>query len=56
MQDKAGVKRVVWRRSRMVLNGLRRTNITEDIPFLAVSRSLGKALMLHEIVFDFLEN
>ena len=41
--DKAGVKRVAWRRPKFVQTGPVRRNVEmEDVPFLAVSRSLGQ--------------
>jgi protein phosphatase 1D len=38
---KAGVSRVVWKRPRLVKGLRRRSIVTDNIPFLAVARSLG---------------
>lgn len=41
---KSGVNRVVWKRPRLTHNGpVRRSTVIDQIPFLAVARSLGKA-------------
>lgn len=40
---KSGVNRVVWKRPRLTHNGpVRRSTVIDQIPFLAVARSLGK--------------
>lgn len=39
---KSGVNRVVWKRPRLTHNGpVRRSTVIDQIPFLAVARSLG---------------
>lgn len=54
---KSGVNRVVWKRPRLTHNGpVRRSTVIDQIPFLAVARSLGKDgsmivhLSLHKIM------
>lgn len=40
--SKAGVQRVVWNRPKLSHKGpIRRSTVTDKIPFLAVARSLG---------------
>lgn len=40
--SKAGVQRVVWNRPKLNHKGpIRRSTVTDKIPFLAVARSLG---------------
>lgn len=40
---KSGVNRVVWKRPRLTHNGpVRRSTVIDQIPFLAVARSLGE--------------
>ena len=46
VQDKAGVLRVVWSRASLDHQGpIRRNTELTDIPFLAVARSLGNAIL-----------
>lgn len=48
---KSGVNRVVWKRPRLTHNGpVRRSTVIDQIPFLAVARSLGKddSMILHK--------
>lgn len=55
---KSGVNRVVWKRPRLTHNGpVRRSTVIDQIPFLAVARSLGKGdriyiyiLYVHKII------
>lgn len=43
VMKKSGVNRVVWKRPRLTHNGpVRRSTVIDQIPFLAVARSLGK--------------
>lgn len=43
IMKKSGVNRVVWKRPRLTHNGpVRRSTVIDQIPFLAVARSLGK--------------
>lgn len=43
---KSGVNRVVWKRPRLTHNGpVRRSTVIDQIPFLAVARSLGKSVV-----------
>lgn len=56
---KSGVNRVVWKRPRLTHNGpVRRSTVIDQIPFLAVARSLGKdsnlILGLMSIIFLFI--
>lgn len=42
---KAGVQRVVWNRPKPTHKGpIRRSTVTDKIPFLAVARSLGESI------------
>lgn len=43
VMKKSGVNRVVWKRPRLTHNGpVRRSTVIDQIPFLAVARSLGE--------------
>lgn len=51
VMKKSGVNRVVWKRPRLTHNGpVRRSTVIDQIPFLAVARSLGKDdhMILHK--------
>lgn len=48
---KSGVNRVVWKRPRLTHNGpVRRSTVIDQIPFLAVARSLGNdgSMIVHK--------
>ena len=50
--SKSGVPRVVWNRPKMGHKGpVRRSTLIDEIPFLAVARSLGKFLSTYTIRF-----
>lgn len=60
IMKKSGVNRVVWKRPRLTHNGpVRRSTVIDQIPFLAVARSLGKndnlfvQINVHKIVLYF---
>lgn len=38
---KAGIARVVWRRPRVLKGPVRRSTLVDNVPFLAIARSLG---------------
>lgn len=54
VMKKSGVNRVVWKRPRLTHNGpVRRSTVIDQIPFLAVARSLGKERLACLFLFPF---
>lgn len=41
VMSKAGIARVVWKRPRVVKGPMRRSTVIDNVPFLAIARSLG---------------
>lgn len=53
VMKKSGVNRVVWKRPRLTHNGpVRRSTVIDQIPFLAVARSLGKGFFFVQFIND----
>lgn len=44
--SKAGIARVVWKRPRATKGPVRRSTVVDEVPFLAIARSLGKNMLL----------
>lgn len=50
--SKAGIARVVWKRPRTTKGPVRRSTVVDEVPFLAIARSLGKNKPVVYIIHD----